>query len=1034
MVRYKDLNAPVGEQIAGMLRDLRVMAQSSKTVPAGVKDLGDAGDVVWTDRGVESGRRSVRDVASLVDAAAERAGEVSERLTIVEGDVSAAADRLHTVETVTIPQAVARLEQADVEARESLSELDQRLSSSPWTGDLSSVRRDLAAAQDAARAAQATADKATLAASAANQAALEAAGIADSKGKVIYAEAEPGKADQSASNLWIKPSTEETRVWNGEAWELITSDLLDKAAQNALDAKDAAAKAQSTAEAAAARAETAVANAAEAQRTAEKATLDARDAHNAAVQARQAADDAAEKYGPLDARTQAAEAAARAAQERADAAHGLAESKPDQKAVQEAARAAQDAATKAAAADAQVKAEAAKQAALEVAARDAQQKAAAAQAAAEEAAREAARSEAGTARQAAEAEAKRLADAAEKAAKAAAALDATAKANAAQKAAAEDAKAKADKALQDALAALRAARGEITAEIKASVNGKNAITISTAAPGRTPGVVSGDTWWRTDEKGQIFGQWQWDGKAWQPVLIRSEVIANLDVHKLQVTGDARIADAVVDRLFADIFAAKKITASELSIASIGPDGGIAKNAVTAVSIKDGAVTTPKLTVTSDMAAKIVSALTIEAKKIIVTGESLAGVHLSEKGLIATDGENTLELNGKGLGLYTQGPDGLEEQVYLGPSGENLLTIGTSTIAKGAISAEQGAFDTLTVGGEDITTLVTSGPRGLIAWGKSEQLGQWDGTGNEIWRLQVNAVLYPGRMYRVTSSSHYVQTRSKLPNSVTEWLRCKDITDGVNVTSSSPQLASMIHQIPQAGAYTVPSMTAIIDGTAINAAEDGTKFQFVVSSATRSDVRYSASSVTPWTLTVEDIGPTMEAAGSSWVHTGTPTGGSADTSVTKPPAATRIYKSTWTPSYGGDISSGQIIQGTYPGVGERWGGWVMPSAMRSEMRAAKSIAKVEVYLYAEHWYYGAGGTAVIRPNNGTYKGTVFGNNNVTSGRWPRKAGRWVTLPSSWYPHIMSGTYKGVSVKQSSSSLEQYGRFNATATRFRVTYTK
>lgn len=722
MVRYKDLNAPVGEQIAGMLRDLRVMAQSSKTVPAGVKDLGAAGDVVWDDQGAESGRRSVRDVASLVDAAAERAGEVAERLTIVEGDVSSAADRLHTVETVTIPQAVAS---GNMIPDGSTMQLDSQWS--PLALDTQDVPPGVSASRR-----------------------TKPGQGAVSLGSQVFP-VEPGR--EYVAEVWVK-----------------------------------------------------------ADKPGSKLSVEMRD----------------DKGGHA---------------------------------------------------------------------------------------------------------------------------------------------------------------------------GKGALT--------EPESVNTGVYWLLNGR-EVPTEWTRLCGTWTPNEGVKSVCFGLFYFN-HTKGSVKDATVWIAGL------------------SMRPKVG-------SVLIEDGAVTTPKLTVTSDMAAKLVSALTIEAKKIIVTGESLAGVHLSERGLIATDGENTLELNGKGLGLYTQGPDGLEEQVYLGPSGENLLTIGTSTIAKGAISAEQGAFDTLTVGGEDITTLVTGGPRGLIAWGKSEQLGQWDGTGKEIWRLQVDAVLYPGRMYRVTSSSHYVQTRSKLPNSVTEWLRCKDITDGVNVTSSSPQLASIIHQIPQAGAYTVPSMTAIIDGTAINAAEDGTKFQFVVSSATSSDVRYSASLVTPWTLTVEDIGPTVEAAGSSWVHTGTPTGGSADTSVTKPPAATRVYKSTWTPSYGGDISSGQVIQGTYPGVGERWGGWVMPSAMRSEMRAAKSIAKVEVYLYAEHWYYGAGGTAVIRPNNGTYKGTVFGNNNVTSGRWPRKAGRWVTIPSSWYPHIMSGTYKGFSVKQSSSSLEQYGRFNATATRFRVTYTK
>ena len=221
----------------------------------------------------------------------------------------------------------------------------------------------------------------------------------------------------------------------------------------------------------------------------------------------------------------AAEAAAKEAKDRADEAYSEAASKATPAEVQAAADAAEDAAKQAASLDATAKAAQAKADALSGAAVTAQEKADAAKAQA-------------------------VADAA------------------------QDASAKANQALQDALAALAAARGEITAEIRASANGKNSITISSSAPSGS-GVVTGDTWWRVDSRGDIFGQWVWNGSNWGAREIRSEVIANLDVHKLIGTSgefetffaeNFTANDAVIEKLWADQLAAKAIATTRLAVA------------------------------------------------------------------------------------------------------------------------------------------------------------------------------------------------------------------------------------------------------------------------------------------------------------------------------------------------------------------------------------------------------------------------------------------------------------------------------------
>src|SRR5699024_4456543 len=115
---------------------------------------------------------------------------------------------------------------------------------------------------------------------------------------------EPVGEDRKSSNIWIKPvpddpdtEVEEKAVTYvyleaTDEWQPTTSSELAQAAQNALDAREAAQQAQQRADTAVANAEKAQGAAEAAQRTADTATTDAREAHNEAVAAQKAADNA----------------------------------------------------------------------------------------------------------------------------------------------------------------------------------------------------------------------------------------------------------------------------------------------------------------------------------------------------------------------------------------------------------------------------------------------------------------------------------------------------------------------------------------------------------------------------------------------------------------------------------------------------------------------------------------------------------------------------------------------------------------------
>lgn len=501
----------------------------------------------------------VAEAQDRIDDAELSLGETQGRLDDAEQAVTTVRDDLTNVETVIIPGAVADLEAADAAAQTELDELDTRLTGidAVGTGELASIRDALDQAQQVANNASSAAAAADQAASAASQAALEAAGIAASKGRVIIQDTEPTGEDRQAANIWIKPAVDDpdtditetatTYVYlaDTDEWMPTTSDDLAQAAQNALDAREAAQQAQQRAETAVSNAATAQSAAEAAQRTADEATTDAREAHNEAVAAQGDATEALEKYGPLDQRTIDAQTAADAAQARADAAYTEAASKLDESQVQAIADAAQAAAETAAAADATAKAEQTEADAAIEAARVAQEKADAAESSAALTAQE-------------------KADAAEAAAEAwAKAEDEALEARAAQ-----DASDKADQALADAQAALNAARGEITDEIIASANGKNSITRS-MSPASGNGVVEGDLWVQVDSAGDGFAQWYWDGNSWTPSLIKNEMMESLDVHKLQVTGDATMDSAVIDKLWVDGLVGKTATFNSLTVSSSG---------------------------------------------------------------------------------------------------------------------------------------------------------------------------------------------------------------------------------------------------------------------------------------------------------------------------------------------------------------------------------------------------------------------------------------------------------------------------------
>lgn len=186
----------------------------------------------------------------------------------------------------------------------------------------------------------------------------------------------------------------------------------------------------------------------------------------------------------------------------------------------------------------------------------------------------------------------------------------------------------------------------------------------------------------------------------------------------------------------------------------------------------------------------------------------------------------------------------------------------------------------------------------------------------------------------------------------------------------------------------------------------------------------------------------------------------------PPPATSTYVSTWTANAArtfkqggaqntfGDAGTGvDVVQGYYDGTNGNQQGIVLFTASNStgsesgvsitSALSGASIAKVEVYLYANHWYSSSGGTARIGKYGGTslpasYSGAAP---YVTVSGWARNSGRWVNITSAaLIAELKSGFCRGVTVGPGAgTSRTYYGTFNGSAASsgkpmLRITYSK
>ncbi len=113
----------------------------------------------------------------------------------------------------------------------------------------------------------------------------------------------------------------------------------------------------------------------------------------------------------------------------------------------------------------------------------------------------------------------------------------------------------------------------------------------------------------------------------------------------------------------------------------------------------------------------------------------------------------------------------------------------------------------------------------------------------------------------------------------------------------------------------------------------------------------------------------------------------------------------------------------------------PDPMFTDLSGA-TVLDIWVYLYADHWYYFAGGTARIGVHGNSTKPTTFpGINQDYAVNFARDEGKWVRLPTAWYDSFKSGSYRGITLHAANSTAGQYyGYMTASATKWKWRYRK
>ena len=252
-------------------------------------------------------------------------------------------------------------------------------------------------------------------------------------------------------------------------------------------------------------------------------------------------------------------------------------------------------------------------------------------------------------------------------------------------------------------------------------------------------------------------------------------------------------------------------------------------------------------------------------------------------------------------------------------------------------------------------------------------------------------------------------------------------------------------------YTTPQMTTLLRCAATGGDIKPGRIQLGIEYYVYAGITAETSTTNDasrWEISVVDVGISRKDNDGVNVQLQKQGTATADPVPPPKPPAPKTYTKTWSPSWtqtyfdGGASKAsanwnGEAAQGYYNATTGYMKGLVGFPSMTAELSGA-TIKKIEVYVFAEHWWYGAGGTLVLGTHGSatttapaTY---TAGTSDLVRKKLGRGQGAWITMPSSTHPRIQSGSFRGIMAYIASTSKEYYGALTGSKTRIRVTYEK
>lgn len=369
-----------------------------------------------------------------------------------------------------------------------------------------------------------------------------------------------------------------------------------------------------------------------------------------------------------------------------------------------------------------------------------------------------------------------------------------------------------------------------------------------------------------------------------------------------------------------------------------------------------------------------------------------------------------EMRDTGFYVFAEDPvDGIpNEVVRMGTETNDFIgivaadgTLLSSLDEDGGVNAKRVNTDTLTVGGRDVSTMLADGPRGVIDRFYARPGFDVGPLYGDFGIAELGVPMYKDRTYRISWRATF--KTAVAGDEVVFLLRRESGTDG-DLTTQAPKPTVSSASYRQWWRIGNPSHPAqhIASGETTIVPARTTRYRWLLSCrrgpiGSLYDTFYIINDDVE--ITIEDIGPAKAPSGNFSNGGGTAAAGATTTS--NPPSTSQQY--VWEAGPAGRASytgSGQLMnwagndvyQGYHGSNGDTRGQfWFnLPNI-------TGTVDRVDLYLYFRHWYYNAGGTAILNisdqrgvgPNPYKFRGDWH------VGGWPKPGGRWVTVPGDWF---------------------------------------